>query len=120
MTGSGSRAWDFAPPVNYIIIGTTCASILMRGMGMDVIATFLNPAILFINTDAVSVVLIIVTSFLGMSGVAGGLIVSSPPSLGRAFRASFHRPTTLSKVNEGPRDVVQVGAPLVRGHQVPD
>ena len=33
----------------------------------------LNPAMLFIDTDAVSVILIIVTSFLGMSGVAAGI-----------------------------------------------
>ena len=33
----------------------------------------LNPAMLFINTDAISVILIIVTSFLGMSGVAAGI-----------------------------------------------
>lgn len=111
---------------NYIIMATTCASILVNGMGINkiaanmfvfyfgivaditppvalaayagsaiaksnpmktalnasrlAIAAFIvpyifafNPAMLFIDADVVQVVIIIVTSLVGLTGVAGGL-----------------------------------------------
>ena len=111
---------------NYIIMATTCAPILVNGMGINkiaanmfvfyfgivaditppvalaayagsaiaksnpmktalnasrlVIAAFIvpyifafNPAMLFIDADVVQVVIIIVTSLVGLTGVAGGL-----------------------------------------------
>ena len=111
---------------NYIIMATTCAPILVTGMGMDPIAAnmfvfyfgivaditppvalaayagsaiakanpmktaiqatrlaiaaflipyifALNPAMLFINTTAFEVVQVIITSFIGMAGVAAGI-----------------------------------------------
>ena len=111
---------------NYIIMATTCAPILVTGMGMNTIAAnmfvfyfgivaditppvalaayagsaiaksnpmktafqatrlaiaaflipyifALNPAMLFIDTTAFDVILVIITSFVGMTGVAAGL-----------------------------------------------
>lgn len=72
---------------NYIIMATTCAPILITGMGIEPIAAHmfvfyfgivpyifaLNPAMLFINTTPVAVVLIVVTSTIGLFGVAAGL-----------------------------------------------